>query len=85
MKRLALLLLLSVGGCVQYYRVTDPQSGKSYITSNFHARQNYYTGSAAIVDLKSGKTVILQQYEYEPIMKEEAELEMGTGGTKKVK
>ena len=71
------LLILSLTGCTTYYEVTDSNSGKVYLTNNWHLGQNMYTGSAALKDLPTGKTVVLQSYEMEKVDAHYAERVIG--------
>lgn len=76
----ATCILFSISLCTgcTYYRVRDASSGREYITNNWNANQNPYTGSMALQDLKTGKTVVLQSYELERISSEDAKAEIGT-------
>ncbi|MEM8875054.1 MAG: hypothetical protein AAGD32_12460, partial [Planctomycetota bacterium] len=55
------------------YEVTDNQSGKTYVTKDGSFKQNRVTGTARFVDLKTGANVVLQEYEWVKIPKEEAQ------------
>jgi hypothetical protein len=75
MKRAALLLAIAafglLSGCTGYYRVTDPESGKTYYTTSWDAGRYTYSGAARFIDARSGKEVTLQSSEVEQLTKEE--------------
>ncbi len=75
MMKLALigLLLFALPGCTQYYRVTEPKSGKVYYTNSWDAGRYSWTGTARFKDMATGKEVTLQDTEIEKVTKEEAE------------
>jgi hypothetical protein len=58
-----------VAGCTQYYRVTDPSTGKVYYTTNVDRNH----GSATLKDARTGNKVTVQNSEVETIRKEEFE------------
>jgi len=68
-----LVLVCVVTGCTQYYRVTEPKSGKVYYTNSWMAGRWTGSGSAHFIDIGSGKEVTLQDTEVEKVSKEEAE------------
>ena len=74
------LLAITCCGCTTYYSVRDSASGREYITDNWNLGQNPYTGSMAIKDLQSGKTVVLQSYEMERMKTDEAKAILGLDG-----
>ena len=46
------MLALALSGC-QYYRVTDPSSGRTYYTDNWHMGR-YFNGALAFTDVTTG-------------------------------
>jgi len=72
MKRTLLVLLatLCLVGCTNYYKVTDPTTGKTYYTTELRDTGH---GSASIKDAKTGNKVSLQNTEVQEISKEEFE------------
>ncbi|MGB7157549.1 MAG: hypothetical protein WBD40_05755 [Tepidisphaeraceae bacterium] len=81
MKRAILTLgaLLLVGGCANYYKVTDPTTGKVYYTDDYRERSS---GSATLKDGTSGNMVSLQNSEVEKISKEQYDRGRYAGETK---
>ena len=70
-------LILMVGGCSHYYRVTDPTSGKTYYTTKIHEDKG---GAVKIKDDRTKSTVTLQSSEVREISEDEYESEVrGTG------
>jgi hypothetical protein len=55
-----------LAGC-QYYRVTDPTSGRTYITNNWAGEQYRWNGAIEFDDLGTGKHIVLQSSEMEKI------------------
>lgn len=53
----------SLAGC--HYRITDPQSGRTYYTTNYKDYKS--TGSIRFKDARTGKTVTLNAWESELI------------------
>ncbi len=71
MKRLQIALLLLVVGCQgKYYRVTLPQSGKTFYTKKIYRRTG---GAAKFKDERTGANVTLQSSEVSTISKSEFE------------
>ena len=69
----ALILLPLIGGCTNYYRVSDPSSGKIYYTTEVKDK-----GTATqLVDAKTGAKVTIQNSEISKITKEEYETGRG--------
>lgn len=66
-------MVLIVGGCSHYYRVTDPGSGKSYYTQDIHEGRG---GAVKIKDDRTRSTVTLQSSEVREISAEEYEAEV---------
>ncbi|CAI4032088.1 exported protein of unknown function [Nitrospira tepida] len=69
---LALALFASTvmtAGCTNYYRVTDPASGKSYYSTE--VKETGKGGAVKIKDAKTGSTVTLQSSEVKEISEEE--------------
>ena len=64
---LAVILLAGLAGC-EYYRVTDPATGKMYYTKDVKRRGS---GAVELKDEKTGNTVTLQNSEVQKIEKEE--------------
>ena len=54
-----------------YYRITDLTSGKVYYTNGWIAGQNAFTCTMSFHDELSGKSVTLQNTEFETISKAE--------------
>jgi len=72
-KRLAGLCfaLLCTGGCASdYYKVTDPTTGREYYTTEL---QRNNSGAATLKDARTGNTVNLQNSEIAKVTKEEYE------------
>jgi uncharacterized protein YceK len=59
---------LLVCGCGTYYRVTDPQSGKSYYTQKV---DNVMGGAVKVMDARTGSVVTLQNSEVKEISEKE--------------
>lgn len=72
---LMLLALVSmVAGCTNYYRVSDPASGKTYYTTE--VKNAGGSGAVKIKDGKTGSMVTLQSSEVKEITSEEYEAAM---------
>ncbi|HMU56514.1 MAG TPA: hypothetical protein PKA61_16000 [Nitrospira sp.] len=67
-------LMTMVAGCTNYYRVTDPASGKSYYTTE--VKDAGKSGAVKIKDAKSGSMVTLQSSEVKEITSDEYEAAM---------
>ena len=67
---LAGLALLCAGGCTNYYKVTDPTTGRVYYTQEL---QHKNSGAATLRDARTGSRVNLQNSEVEKITKEQYE------------
>jgi len=67
-------LTVMIAGCTNYYRVTDPSSGKSYYTTKVGEAGR--AGAVKIKDAKTGSTVTLQSSEVKEISSEEYEAAM---------
>lgn len=63
------LTLIIAAGCTNYYRVTDPVSGKSYYTTKVSEAGK--AGAVKMKDAKSGGTITLQSSEVKEISQEE--------------
>jgi hypothetical protein len=61
------LALMALGGCVKYYQVTDPTTGKEYYTTKLDRKAG---GAFAFKDERSGAQVTLQNSEVLPISEE---------------
>ncbi len=72
MKRLAAIALLALAGfsvgCANYYRVTDPTTGRVYYTQEL---QHQNSGAAKLKDARTGGTVTVQNSEIEKISEEQ--------------
>jgi hypothetical protein len=76
---IAVGLALLCGGC-QYYRITDPDSGRVYITDNWAMSDHRWAGGGiSFTDLHSGDYVTLQSSEIRAISHDEAELDIQGG------
>lgn len=78
----AILLALFLTGCEQYFRITDPASGRVYIGQKGFGsglggngvRMSGFNGAIRFKEVGTGKWVTLQSSEVEPLTKEEAEI-----------
>ena len=61
-------LMMLVAGCTNYYRVTDPTTGKAYYTTKIDADKS---GVVKMKDEKTGSKVTLQSSEIKEISKDE--------------
>ena len=61
--------IVVTAGCTNYYRVTDPASGKSYYSTE--VKETGRGGAVKIKDAKTGSTVTLQSSEVKEISEEE--------------
>jgi hypothetical protein len=68
-------LTMLVAGCTNYYRVTDPTTGKAYYTTKVG---DAGSGAIKIKDEKTGSMVTLQSSEVKEISKDEYEAGMMT-------
>ena len=69
-------LSLMVAGCAHYYRVTDPNSGKTYYTTDIDER----SGAVKFKDDRKRSSVVLHSAEISEISEEEYGAEVkGTG------
>ncbi len=66
----ACLALLCAAGCTNYYRVTDPTTGKEYYTTDLEKKKS---GAATLKDAKTGNTINLQNSEIAEVSKDEFE------------
>jgi hypothetical protein len=64
-------LMVMVTGCSNYYRVTDPASGKTYYTTKVDTAGR--AGAVKIKDERTGSTVTLQSSEVKEISSDEYE------------
>ena len=64
------LALLCLGGCTNYYKVTDPTTGREYYTTEL---QRNNSGAATLKDARTGNTVNLQNSEIAKVSKEQYE------------
>ena len=70
-------LILMLGGCTHYYRVTDPASGKTYYTTDIDKEKG---GAVRIKDERTRSRVVLQSSEVREISEDEYKAEVrGTG------
>jgi len=65
-----LVVLAMAAGCANYYKVTDPTTGKVYYTTEMKERSG---GAVSLKDASNGNTVNLQNHEVEKIDKEDFE------------
>jgi hypothetical protein len=68
-------LTMLIAGCTNYYRVTDPRTGKAYYTTKVDASKG---GAVKIKDEKTGSMVTLQSSEVKEISKDEYKAGMRT-------
>jgi hypothetical protein len=61
------MLSLVVAGCSNYYRVTEPGSGKTYYTTDIDER----SGGVKFKDARTKSTVILHSAEVNEILEDE--------------
>ena len=64
-------LIMSMAGCTNYYRVSDPGTGHTYYTSK--VKDGGRTGAIKFEDAKTKSTVTLQSSEVKEISEEEFE------------
>src|SRR5512134_1369069 len=57
-----------VAGCVSYYKVTDPQSGKEFYTQKVDTLSG---GAVKVLDARSGSVVTLQNSQVKEISEKE--------------
>jgi hypothetical protein len=70
-------LILTVAGCTNYYRVTDPATGKTYYTTDIDEEKG---GAVKLKDERTRTNVVLQSSEVREISEDEYEAEVkGTG------
>jgi hypothetical protein len=67
---------LALGACAAHYRVTDPQTGDTYLTKDLEERR----GGLRFTDANTGETVRLDSYRFQKISKDEFESERSGGG-----
>ena len=65
--------LLCAVGCTNYYKVTDPTSGKSYYTTELSQKGN---GVCTLKDATTGNKVTIQNSEIDKLTKDEYEAGM---------
>jgi hypothetical protein len=65
-----LIGVLCAAGCTNYYKVTDPSTGKTYYTTKLDQRGN---GAATLTDGRTGEEVNIQNSEISKISKEQYE------------
>lgn len=61
-------LLVWAAGCENYYKVTDPTTGKTYYTKNLDQQRS---GSASLTDARTGNRVSIQNSEVAKVTKQE--------------
>ena len=64
----SLILAFVVTGCASYYRVVDPQSGKTYYTQEV---ETIKSGAVKVKDARTGSIVTLQSSEVKEISEKE--------------
>jgi len=67
---IAVAAMTSLAGCANYYRVTDPSSGKVYYTRDINHRDG---GAISLKDAATGDQVTLQNSQVSKVSKEEFE------------
>jgi hypothetical protein len=70
-------LLIGGGGCSNYYKVRDPQTGRVYYTDNLKERNG---GAVTLKDGKTGDEVTIQNSEVQKINKDRYETARVTSG-----
>jgi hypothetical protein len=64
------VLMISLAGCTNYYKVTDPTTGRVYYTTELSQKGS---GASTLKDARTGNTVTVQSSEVQKIEKEEFE------------
>jgi hypothetical protein len=72
-----LACLVAAGGCSKYYQVRDPQTGRTYYSSDVNKRSG---GAVTLKDAKSGAEVTVQNSEVREIDKRRYEANRGNSG-----
>jgi hypothetical protein len=67
---MSLVVMISLGGCTSYYKVTDPHTNRVYYTSELKQKGN---GAAEFKDARTGSRVTITNSEVEQIKKQEFE------------
>lgn len=73
---IALTLALAATGCTSYYKVTDPESGKSFYSTKVDKGEK--AGFVRLTDAKTNAVVTLQSSEVLEISKADYEKAVGT-------
>jgi hypothetical protein len=76
-KVVLLVAVAALSGCTNYYRVTDPTTGRVYYTTELQKRGS---GAVVIKDAKTGGEVSLQNSEIHKVNKESYESGKVTSG-----
>ena len=79
----AFLFVLFAAGCAdlpQYYEITDPTSGRRYVTDDWVALKYNMNGALDFNDLCTGKEVVLQSSEVRKIGHDEANMDIAEKG-----
>ena len=66
----SVVLVISLAGCTNYYKVTDPTTGRVYYTTELSQKGS---GASTLKDARTGNTVTVQSSEVQKIEKEEFE------------
>lgn len=61
--------LLCTTACTKYYAVSDPNSGKTYYTTDYHHKGD---GAVTFDSMHTGEQVVLQSSAIKEVSKEEA-------------
>jgi hypothetical protein len=71
--------LLGLSGC-QYYEISDPTSGKGYITDNWHMDDHRaWGGGVTFQDLHDGDQITLQSSDIKAVSQERAQIDIQGG------
>ena len=65
------LVVISLSGCTQHYRVTDPASRKTYYTTNWQMNKRFIGQGVSFTETGTGKQVNLASYELERVSEED--------------
>jgi hypothetical protein len=73
---LTTFLALMVAGCTSYYRVSDNESGRTYLTTSDTFRKEGSNRVATFRDTVTSNNVTLNSYEYRQMTKEEYDADL---------
>jgi hypothetical protein len=68
----SIVLLAMLAGCTSYYQVTDPATGKKYLTTNI--KQDH--GSTTLHDARTNQEVMISNSEVMKISKEQYDADL---------